>query len=157
MAKRHKRKTTHRRRSRSRVSGIGSSALMHAVAIVGGAVGAKMLSKALEGKVNNKILAAGMVGVGVFIPKFIHGPAGEGIAAGFIAAGGTQALQEFGVLKGIGAIGEDDTLQMEYLSGIGDGEVPALVGSFDDEGISGGLGDIPVLAGVGTTDDEVYD
>ena len=43
----------------------------------------------------------------MFLPKFVKGAAGQGLAAGMIAVGGLKLVQSFGVLNGIGALASD--------------------------------------------------
>lgn len=153
--KTHRRKTTrHRRRHHGRVSGTQDMA-MHALGIVGGAVAAKFIGKAIEGKVSPKIVAIGQLGLGMFlIPKFVPGTMGEAIGAGFMATGGTGLLTEFGVLKGIAGF-DDDVLQMELMSGFNEQPgLPTLSGEWDDVPVTGMSG-LPSLAGI--EDDDVWD
>ena len=103
----HKKKTVHHRRRR--MSGVGSmgstaSTAMYAVA---GAAAAQLLSKVLPSSLDSKIQAAAPVALGLFLPKFIKGEAGKGLAAGMIAVGGLKLVQSFGVLNGIGAFAAD--------------------------------------------------
>ena len=102
----HKKPVHHRRRRMSGVGAIGSTAstAMYAVA---GAAAAQLLSKVLPSTLDAKIQAAAPVAIGLFLPKFIKGDAGKGLAAGMIAVGGLKLVQSFGVLNGIGAFASD--------------------------------------------------
>lgn len=99
MAKK-KAKTKTGSRRRRRVSGVGDSF----TPIIGGLAGvaaAGMISKAVGGKVDNKILGLGLVALGALVvPKMIKGPLGAGLAVGVGAAGGKTALEGFGVSIG---------------------------------------------------------
>jgi len=97
MARRKKasRKTTRsRRRSMSGIGNVGSmaSTLLYAVA---GGVAAGAVVKYLPASLNDKVKSAIPVAVGLFLPKFVKGNAGQGIGAGMVAVGG---LKLFGSL-----------------------------------------------------------
>lgn len=106
-----RRRKAHKKASprRRRMSGMGkvggaASTLLYTVA---GAAAAQLVGKVLPASVNDKIKAAVPVAVGLFLPKFVKGPAGQGLAAGMIAVGGLKLVQSFGVLNGIGAFASD--------------------------------------------------
>ena len=103
--KAHK-KATHRRRRMSGMGKVGGAAstVLYTVA---GAAAAQLVGKVLPASVNDKIKAAVPVAVGLFLPKFVKGAAGQGRAAGMIAVGGLKLVQSFGVLNGIGAFASD--------------------------------------------------
>jgi len=98
----HSKKTTHKRRSRS-MGKIGGGASM-ALYAVAGAAAAQLLTKVLPDSINDKIKAAAPVAVGLFLPKFVKGSIGQGLAAGMVAIGGLKLVQSFGVLNGIGDV-----------------------------------------------------
>jgi hypothetical protein len=94
---------------RRRMSGIGkvggaASTVLYTVA---GAAAAQLVGKFLPAATNDKIKAAVPVAVGLFLPKFVKGAAGQGLAAGMIAVGGLKLVQSFGVLNGIGELASD--------------------------------------------------
>ena len=120
-----KRRTKRTRTSRRRVSGVGAinaqNLLTTIGATLGGVVAAGYLNKlALSGR-SNTIQAAVPVAIGLFLPKFLKGPAGQFAGAGFIAYGGTKFLQNFG-LAGLG-----ETMDIP-VSISGDGDVSVIAG-----------------------------
>tara|TARA_R110002126_G_scaffold288316_2_gene441948 strand:- start:1198 stop:1629 length:432 start_codon:yes stop_codon:yes gene_type:complete len=106
-----RRKAASKRKSyrRRRMSGIGKvgGAATSVLYTVAGAAAAQLVGKVLPAGINAKITAAVPVAVGLFLPKFVKGPAGQGLAAGMIAVGGLKLMQSFGVLNGIGAMSND--------------------------------------------------
>jgi hypothetical protein len=104
-----RRKAAKKSPRRRRMSGIGkvggaASTVLYTVA---GAAAAQLVGKFLPAATNDKIKAAVPVAVGLFLPKFVKGAAGQGLAAGMIAVGGLKLVQSFGVLNGIGAVAND--------------------------------------------------
>jgi len=104
-----RRKAAKKSSRRRRMSGIGkvggaASTVLYTVA---GAAAAQLVGKFLPAATNDKIKAAVPVAVGLFLPKFVKGAAGQGLAAGMIAVGGLKLVQSFGVLNGIGAFASD--------------------------------------------------
>jgi hypothetical protein len=104
-----RRKAAKKSSRRRRMSGIGkvggaASSVLYTVA---GAAAAQLVGKFLPAATNDKIKAAVPVAVGLFLPKFVKGAAGQGLAAGMIAVGGLKLVQSFGVLNGIGAVSND--------------------------------------------------
>ena len=105
--KSHKKKH-HAQRRRRRMSGIGavgSTAMSVAYTIAGG-VAAQLVASKLP-IANDKIKAAIPVALGLVLPRFVKGAAGQGLANGMIAVGGIKLVQSFGVLNGIGAVASD--------------------------------------------------
>jgi hypothetical protein len=94
---------------RRRMSGIGKvgGAATSVLYTVAGAAAAQLVGKFLPAATNDKIKAAVPVAVGLFLPKFVKGAAGQGLAAGMIAVGGLKLVQSFGVLNGIGEVASD--------------------------------------------------
>ena len=94
---------------RRRMSGIGKvgGAATTVLYTVAGAAAAQLVGKFLPAATNEKIKAAVPVAVGLFLPKFVKGAAGQGLAAGMIAVGGLKLVQSFGVLNGIGEMASD--------------------------------------------------
>lgn len=104
-----RRKAAKKSSRRRRMSGIGkvggaASSVLYTVA---GAAAAQLVGRFLPAATNDKIKAAVPVAVGLFLPKFVKGAAGQGLAAGMIAVGGLKLVQSFGVLNGIGAVSND--------------------------------------------------
>jgi len=91
------------------MSGIGKvgGAATTVLYTVAGAAAAQLVGKFLPAATNDKIKAAVPVAVGLFLPKFVKGAAGQGLAAGMIAVGGLKLVQSFGVLNGIGEVASD--------------------------------------------------
>lgn len=104
-----RRKAAKKSSRRRRMSGIGkvggaASSVLYTVA---GAAAAQLVGRFLPAATNDKIKAAVPVAVGLFLPKFVKGAAGQSLAAGMIAVGGLKLVQSFGVLNGIGAVSND--------------------------------------------------
>ena len=80
-----------------RMSGIGKvgGAATSVLYTVAGAAAAQLVGKVLPAGINAKITAAVPVAVGLFLPKFVKGPAGQGLAAGMIAVGGIKTYAIF--------------------------------------------------------------
>lgn len=95
-----------RRRGMSGMGKVGSAA-SSVLYTVAGAAAAQLVGKVLPAGFNDKIKAAVPIAVGLFLPKFVKGPAGQGLAAGMIAVGGLKLVQTFGILNGIGAMSND--------------------------------------------------
>lgn len=104
-----RRKAAKKSPRRRRMSGIGKvgGAATTVLYTVAGAAAAQLVGKFLPATVNDKIKAAVPVAVGLFLPKFVKGAAGQGLAAGMIAVGGLKLVQSFGVLNGIGEMASD--------------------------------------------------
>jgi len=104
-----RRKAAKKSSRRRRMSGIGKvgGAATSVLYTVAGAAAAQLVGKFLPAATNDKIKAAVPVAVGLFLPKFVKGAAGQGLAAGMIAVGGLKLVQSFGVLNGIGAFASD--------------------------------------------------
>lgn len=132
----HKKPVHHRRRKMSGIGAMGSTAstAMYAVA---GAAAAQLLSKVLPSTLDAKIQAAAPVAIGLFLPKFIKGEAGKGLAAGMIAVGGLKLVQSFGVLNGIGAFASD----VEY-------KAPLIGASYNRSGLVDRSYSTPAIAGM---------
>jgi hypothetical protein len=104
-----RRKAAKKSPRRRRMSGIGKvgGAATTVLYTVAGAAAAQLVGKFLPAATNDKIKAAVPVAVGLFLPKFVKGAAGQGLAAGMIAVGGLKLVQSFGVLNGIGEMASD--------------------------------------------------
>jgi hypothetical protein len=102
--KHHHKKATHRRKHRRHGMGAIGSQASSAIYAIAGAAAAQLLTKVIPATMNDKIKAAAPVAVGLFLPKFVKGAAGQGLATGMIAVGGLKLVQSFGVLNGIGEV-----------------------------------------------------
>jgi hypothetical protein len=134
--KSHKRKhAPRRRRKMSGIGAVGSTAMSVAYTIAGG-VAAQLVSKYVPLQ-NEKIKAAIPVAVGLFLPKFVKGTAGQGLANGMIAVGGIKLIQSFGVLNGIGAVASDSNYS-----------TPMIAATYNREGLVDTSYMTPSIAGL---------
>ena len=134
-----RRKAAKKSPRRRRMSGIGkvggaASTVLYTVA---GAAAAQLVGKFLPAATNDKIKAAVPVAVGLFLPKFVKGAAGQGLAAGMIAVGGLKLVQSFGVLNGIGAVSSN----VDY-------KAPAIAAYYNREGLVDKSYMTPSIAGL---------
>jgi hypothetical protein len=134
-----RRKAAKKSSRRRRMSGIGkvggaASTVLYTVA---GAAAAQLVGKFLPAATNDKIKAAVPVAVGLFLPKFVKGAAGQGLAAGMIAVGGLKLVQSFGVLNGIGAVSSN----VDY-------KAPAIAAYYNREGLVDKSYMTPSIAGL---------
>ena len=134
-----RRKAARKSPRRRRMSGMGkvggaASTVLYTVA---GAAAAQLVGKFLPAATNDKIKAAVPVAVGLFLPKFVKGAAGQGLAAGMIAVGGLKLVQSFGVLNGIGAV-----------SSTVDYKAPAIAAYYNREGLVDKSYMTPSIAGL---------
>ena len=134
-----RRKAAKKAPRRRRMSGMGkvggaASTVLYTVA---GAAAAQLVGKFLPAATNDKIKAAVPVAVGLFLPKFVKGAAGQGLAAGMIAVGGLKLVQSFGVLNGIGALASD----VNY-------KLPAVAAYYNREGLVDKSYMTPSIAGL---------
>lgn len=157
----NRKKTHHGKKSHHsrRMSGVkGGGVAMEVLAIAGGAIAAKFLTKALAGKVNDKVLSGIVLAGGVFLPKFVKGDFGKGLGAGMIATGSIGMLNSFGVLQGIGA--PDDSYTMEFISGTDELHTISDAGELDHENefamAGAGVGELTVLSGVDDGEEMKY-
>ena len=138
MAKR--RKKTKKIRTFRRKSSMGAIDFTNVLGVVAGSVVASYLDKVIPDTIDNKIVGAGKIALGVALPMFVKSGNMKnilgGAGAGMIAVGSVDLLKEFGVL---GAVEEDDMLEVTL-----NGETEVLAG---DEDISVINGDVDVLAG----------
>ena len=149
---RKRKKHTSRRRKRSGMGAVGTSATT-ILSVVAGAVAGKFIQSKLSSKVNPKILAGGQIVAGIFLPKLVRNEFMKGVGVGMIANGGVTALSEFGVLAGIGA---DDTT-VEYIGG---SDMLQTISGDDEMGAYDGSSTIQTIAGtddeIGAFEDEMY-
>jgi len=134
--KSYKRKSApRRRRNMSGIGAVGSTAMSVAYTIAGG-VAAQLVSKFVP-VANEKIKAAIPVAVGLVLPRFVKGAAGQGLANGMIAVGGIKLVQSFGVLNGIGAVASDS-----------DYKTPMIAAMYNREGLVDTSYMTPSIAGL---------
>jgi hypothetical protein len=141
-----KKRHTKRRRSHSAIRGIGGQ-LMGTAYVIGGAIIAQAVSKAVSTAMASSSMSATTKGLingavpvvaGIFTPKFIKGDVGAKLGAGMIAVGGLKLVQSAGVLNGIGAMsnpyynqplrniaGYQGSNQGTYLAGVGTDKITA--------------------------------
>jgi hypothetical protein len=135
MAKRRKKRTSSRRRSRV---GAVPGGLMDIVTITAGAVAGGLLSSKLLPNLDDKIKSAGLIAIGAFVfPKIVKGATGSNLGKGMAAAGALNLLKSTGVISGM-----EDVI-----------EVPFSVGEIDNLSVIAGnsdgvmAGDLSVMAG----------
>ena len=109
--------------------------VMGTVATIAGAVAGRYLVKAVNvGNVKPALKNAAVIGIGLFLPKFVKGATGAAIGAGMVAAGGIGIASE--LLPKIAGIGEMETFDMPMLMGMGDDNLSVIAG---DEVMAGDL------------------
>jgi hypothetical protein len=134
-----RRKAAKKAPRRRRMSGKGkvggtASTVLYTVA---GAAAAQLVGKVLPATFNEKIKAAVPVAVGLFLPRFVKGATGQGLAAGMIAVGGLKLIQSFGVLNGIGAFAAN----VDY-------QLPSVAAYYNREGLIDKSYMTPSIAGL---------
>jgi hypothetical protein len=141
-----KRKKTKYRSRRRRMGAIGSAkgAATTALGIVAGAIAAKFVVKQFP-QVNDKIKNAGVLALGVFLPKFAKGDFMKAVGHGMIATGGVGLASQF--LPAIA--GMDDSIEFPVTVGEVPDNLSVIAG--DDGNVMAG-DDLQVLAGI--EDDE---
>lgn len=156
MAKRrhHKKKHTSRRR-RSSMSGVGGD-MTNVLAMVAGAIAGRMVQNKF-GSTNPKVVAAGQIAAGIFLPKIIKNKFVAGIGTGMVVNGGVTLASQFGVVSAIAGIGADYSL--DYVAGTDNLSILAGGVGVTDQGImTGDVDRLSVLAGdmedMGYMDDE---
>ena len=141
MAKKKNKTTTRRRRRVSGVGAINATNLLQTIgATLAGVAAAGYLNKlALSGR-SSMIQAAVPIGIGVFLPKFLKGPAGQFAGAGFVAYGGSKFLQNMG----LAGLGEAMDIPVTIS---GDGDVSVIAGPDDEFAMAGDYDDQFAMAG----------
>jgi len=150
MARRRKSVRKPATRRRRRISGMtGSNVLMTVAGIAGGAViariAANMAQKTLS--LDSKIVSAGQIALGIFLPKFIKSQLGKDLGSGMIAVGGMTLAQSLGVVSGM-----DDDLEITLA---GTDQLDAVNGYGSDFGM-GGTSDLSVVNGIDEMDNFDY-
>lgn len=98
-----RRKSTGRRRRR--ISGVNdmTGMLTRVAGLTGGYVAARELADILLKQfptLDQKIIAAGQIAIGMFLPKFVKSQLGQDLGNGMIALGGGAILVNMGVIQG---------------------------------------------------------
>jgi hypothetical protein len=144
MARKRRKKSSYRRRSR-RMGAVGMGGqLTQALGIIGGAIAGNLVQNKLLGNVTaipEAAKSAVVVAAGIFFPKVVKGDLGKALGNGMIAAGGIQLAKS--VLPA-GLIGAMDTIDFP----VSVGEVPdnlSVIAGGDD--VMAG-DDLSVLAGM---------
>lgn len=141
MAYRKSRKKGQKKSSRRRrMSGMGSNVIMQALGLVAGAAAGRIVgsSSKILPNIDSKIKNAGVVALGVFLPKFVKNPISSSVGAGMIAVGGLGLLQSTGV---IGAIEDSMELpvsvmagdDLSVIAGYSDDNLSVIAGDYNDE------------------------
>lgn len=153
MARRRKKSSPVKRRRRS-VGAVGKAGNVVATVagIAAGAVAARLIANyagKMSTSIDPKIIAAGQVALGVFMPKLVKSKIGVDLGHGMIAMGGFSLAQSLGVVSGIGAA--DDEMEVtlsgtELLSPInGYGED---FGYSDQMNGTNGSSDLDIISGM---------
>jgi hypothetical protein len=158
MAKRRSKKKTSRRR-RSSMSGVGGD-MTNVLAMVAGAIAGRMVQNKF-GATNPKVVAAGQIAAGIFLPKFIKNKFVAGIGTGMVVNGGVTLASQFGVVSAIAGIGADSDYSLDYVSGSDNLSILAGVGVTDQGIMTGDTDRLSVVAGdmedMGMMDDDESD
>lgn len=160
------RKTSRRAYTRRRrTSGVGKLDTNSLLGVVGGAVAGKLLDKVLPDTLSSTVSNGAKVGVGLAIP-FVA-PKGKmdtllsGIGYGMTAEGVLGLLKDFGVISGIGGLGQTDTCSITIAPDgkalgrmvVPDNQVPMINGTgatqVDDAPFTDGTYDeVPIISGL---------
>jgi hypothetical protein len=138
------------------MSGVGGG-MTNVLAMVAGAVAGRLVQNKLQDKVNPKLVAAGQIAAGIFLPKFVKNKFVAGIGTGMIVNGGVTLASQFGVVSAIAGVVGADEYSLDYVSGTDNLSILAGDESGDmgviDQGIMTGTDNLSVVAG----DMEDYD
>lgn len=142
------------RRRRRRISGTGDlqGMAMTALGVIGGAIAARELSnivlKQFPG-MDQKLIGAGQVVVGLVLPKFVKSKLGTDIGNGMVAFGGQVLAVNFGLIAGVKDTvsyrinGMPPYKNVRSISG-GSGRIPSIGQGSGDLRSVGGLGRVTV-------------
>jgi hypothetical protein len=126
------------------MSGVGGD-MTHVLAMVAGAIAGRMVQNKFGGT-NPKVVAAGQIAAGIFLPKFIKNKFVAGIGTGMVVNGGVTLASQFGVVSAIAGIGADYSL--DYVAGTDNLSILAGGVGVTDQGImTGDVDRLSVLAG----------
>jgi len=127
--------------------GLGAIDTTSLLGTAAGALAAKLLNKVIPETIDNKIVAAGKIAIGVVLPMLSKDGKTknmlQGVGAGFIAIGTTELVNEFIALEGLGEA-SDDTLSIA-LEGIEDVEFEEMSSNVLGEEVLGMDDDLAVV------------
>lgn len=105
MATKKRKKKSHgtRRRRHHRMGAVNLQSVGMKVVGIAASAFADNLARKNFTSLSPKILGAVEIAAGVFLPKFVKGPIGEGLSDGLIAVGTISLLKQFSVISGVGA------------------------------------------------------
>jgi len=104
MAKKKRKSHGHRRRRSRSMGAVNLSSIGMKIAGIAGAAFLDNLARKNFTSMNVKILGAIEIAAGIFLPRFMKSPLGEGIADGLVAVGTINLLRGFSVISGVGAV-----------------------------------------------------
>ena len=145
-----RRKTTKRKSTRRRMSGMGKLNAGSMLSTIGGVLvgtaAAGFIAKRFLSAQNETIQAVVPIALGIATPMFLKSELGKYAGAGMIAVGGLKLFQKFG----IAGIGETDVMLPVAING---DDLSVLAGDDDfamagDDFAMAGDDDISVLAGL---------
>jgi hypothetical protein len=141
MARRKKKAAPRRRRSGRKMGAMRGSFIMNVLGLAAGAVGARILTSSPKvlPNLNPKIKSAGVIAVGLYLPKLVKGNLSKSIGDGMVAAGGLGLLQAANVL---GQIESAMDIPVSVMAGDG----LSLISGYSEDNLS-------VISG---QDEEVY-
>ena len=152
MARKKTKTAGQRRRRKMGAMGGKKFDIMGAVATIGGAVAGRYLVKAVNvGNIKPALKNAAVIGIGLFLPKFVKGRTGAAIGAGMVAAGGIGIASE--ILPKIAGMEDMQTETLDFpmiMNGMEEGELSLIAGDESDSVMAG----LSVIAG--NEDDEDY-
>ena len=133
------------RRRRGSMSGVGTG-MTNVLAMVAGAITGRLLQNKLQDKVNPKLVAAGQIAAGIFLPKLVKNKLMAGVGTGMIVNGGVTLANQFGVIAAVGNMTGD--YSVDYISGTDNLSILAGGVGITDQGIMTGDSDmLSVVAG----------
>jgi hypothetical protein len=151
MARKKRKSTAPRRRRKMGAIGGKKLDIMAAVGTIAGAVAGRYLVKAVNvGNLKPALKNAAVVGIGLFLPKFVKGSTGAAIGAGMVAAGGIGIASE--LLPKIAGVDEMNIEELEFpmiMNGMINDELSLIAG--DEDSVMAGLS---VIAG--EEEDDMY-
>lgn len=122
-----KKKSTKRRGSRRRMSGIGKDTLTTVAGLAVGAIGARQVQKVIPG--NGKIISGVQIAGGALIINKARDPFMRGIGYGMMATGTTDLMTQMRVISGV----DDDS----YTALVPMGAIEDPINGFDEDPING--------------------
>jgi hypothetical protein len=149
MARKKRRSTAPKRRRKIGAMGSKKLDIMAAVGTIAGAVAGRYLVKAVNvGNVKPALKNAAVVGIGLFLPKFVKGSTGAAIGAGMVAAGGIGIASE--LLPKIAGMNDIEEIEFPMImNGMEQDELSLIAG--DEDSVMAGLS---VIAG--DEEDDLY-